>query len=226
MNNSLYATQVLFINASLTCRITRDGKWSEVISKGYGKVGMAKFLKISDNMVLCRPFWNATAKGLVEFDGKEYTIRSSGINDSARCLPATDAMLFDGDNVLAGFREDARLWKYDLLQKSWAPISSPLPPLVKEDSMEKLLDTDPTVIEMYEDRIFVATHCNGVMELKSGNWEKLGEGEKSDYIDGTKFNNAIIAMKKLGEYIWIGYGRPGYASYHVASTGVMKIKIK
>lgn len=212
---NLYAMQTFYGNALQTFRINTDGSNSEIFPLSGRSYAGAKFFKTTIrgiDRIFVRPHW--AAGGFFEFKNENFISMTNGLNSDQLLSSPTNAMATKGDTLFAGFNSPGEICTFE--GDHWEIYGDTLPYSKAAYSVTPTLRTQPTAIAFARNRMFVATHCLGVLEWTDGGWVQRSMGLAPGFIPGISERDLYAPIPILQYFKGIliaAYGKPGYAPW-------------
>ena len=233
--DSLYAMQSL-TQALETGIIYPDGSYRELFvrftpTRSYQYAG-SKFLKVIKNgieTVFVRPRQGFTyLNGMFTFDGHLFHPLNEGLTDDERIYVPANSMALKNDTLYAGFLNPSGIKR--LVNDRWEAFKDTLPNWEHAFNVRPNLITEPTAIAFAGERMFVATHCLGVLEWRdSTGWQAMSEGLLKGFIpgiDNTNLYTPVVFLEHFKGVLFAGYGQPAYAPWGNEVFGIYRYEVK
>ncbi len=233
--DSLYAMQSLYSGALETGIIHRDGSYRELLPLygiPYQPFAGAKFMKQMINgseRVYVRPRKNHSAgSAMFTFNGEVFEPFVNGLSELEKRYVPTNSMTFKNDTLYAGFLNPSGIKR--LVNDRWEAFKDTLPNWEQAFNVRPNLITEPTAIAFAGERMFISTHCLGVLEWRdSTGWQAMSEGLLKGFIpgiDNTNLYTPVVFLEHFKGVLFAGYGQPAYAPWGNEVFGIYRYEVK
>ncbi len=223
LDNSLYAMQTYFSATVQTYKIFMDGRIEELkVREDRINFGGAKFLKRNNTDNWCYVRGQYFNCGFYIFDGIKFHQLRDGLSDKEWVNPPTQSICIKEDTLFAGFKYPAHI-KY-LDNNTWKTYTDTLRQNIVIKYLNSQIKTETTDIAFVNNRMFVATNCDGVLEWKGGEgWVQISDGLVSTEISEYLYV-PITFLTSVQNVLIASYGKPGFAPW--GGVGVYRYIIK
>lgn len=212
LKGQLYAMQTMYADAGGVYKVYMDGTTEQIIVyKGYSNFAGSKAIFkpfITDGCYVRGMYYKT---GIFSFDGSTFYPLSEGLTQDEWKYPAANSMAIHNDTLFAGFKNPGSIKFLDSRTNVWVSYTDTLPYSPTAFNYSPLVKTEPTAITFIGERMFVSTHCLGVLEWKKGSgWKQMATGLiQTNQMEG--FYQPIAFLESIGTVLIAAYGEPGYA---------------